>query len=177
MDQGPRNEENESLAMEEERRIQELLKQEESKHRKAAMEWERWILHSANVALLTSDNLVQDWYARMLPYPLIKYKYLQTKEQILKEVRVLLNEGNIADAETKRKIVESQPRWRREWLEKYPQYLVHLVRAPEQIRDDVSICPIPGIRSWVAHVVAIKDKPTWLNYPGLPPPTNRAMGR
>lgn len=46
------------------------------------------------------SKIVNDWYARILPYPLIKYKSLKIRESIEKELATNVNYGDIADAET-----------------------------------------------------------------------------
>ena len=79
-------------------------------------------------------------------------------------------EGNIQNAEERRLIVDSQPKWRKAWLQKHPTYLLHLVEAPKYIRDDLSYCPVPRVRSWKEHEIIQRRHPTWLNYPKLPGP-------
>ena len=64
---------------------------------------------------------------------------------------VPIYEGNITNEDETKLIVDSQPKWRKAWLKKHPQYLLHLVEAPKLIRDDLSFCPVPRIRTWREH--------------------------
>lgn len=124
------------------------------------------------LSMLTNPDLVKDWYSRMLPFPLLKYEQLKTKERIEKEFQGQIEQDDMADEEVRKKIRDFQPKWRDAWLVKHTEYFVHLVGAPKAIRKDLTMCPLPRMRTWEEHSVALKKNPTWLNYPRMPAPSD-----
>ena len=112
----------------------------------------------------------REWLQPTLPYPLLKYEAAAIAKKIQAADKVPVYEGNINKSDDAHLIVDSQPKWRKAWLERNSQYLVHLVEAPKAIRDDLSFCPVPRMRSWKQQEILKRSHPTWLNYPKLPAP-------
>ncbi|KAI5064180.1 hypothetical protein GOP47_0020850 [Adiantum capillus-veneris] len=134
------------------------------------MEWERRLLISIRLQGLDTKVLHEQWMQPSLPFPLMKFEVLKTKKRIEEEQYVALYEGDITKEEQSKKVVDSQPRWRKGWMNKYPAYLIYLVEAPKKIQEDATFCPVPRVKNWKEHGRIAEKNPNWLNYPRMPGP-------
>ena len=131
---------------------------------KEAIEWEKQMIQFVANQKKEPSKIRKEWLQPTLPYPLLKYEALAINKEIQKEGMVPIYEGNIANEDETKLIVDSQPKWRKAWLKKHPQYLLHLVEAPKPIRDDLSFCPVSRVRTWREHQIIQRSHPTWLNF-------------
>ncbi|KAI5081454.1 hypothetical protein GOP47_0004637 [Adiantum capillus-veneris] len=122
------------------------------------MEWEVRVLHLVNIQILQPAQLNEDWYARHLPLPLIRYECLCKKAAITKEMAEVPPPAS------------TEPKWRLAWLNNHPQYHIHMLQALFKLRDDVCFCPVAHVRTWQQHEELSKKQKNWLNYPSLPRP-------
>ena len=118
----------------------------------------------------TSTELRTQWVSPMLPLPVLKYETIQHRAMLETQDLVPLYRGNLFDAGDRDLIINSQPVWRKKWLQQNSQELIHLVNAPKELQSDYTFCPIHRIKTYEQHKVVLKVNPTWLNYPILSPP-------
>lgn len=141
------------------------------------MEWERRILHSGCLALLTPEDFKKPEFGPSLPYALLKLEVLQIKQRL--QINVPTNElGGYAQIPVKdyevAEIEANQPEWRKNWLQKDPMHKLYYITAPQEMRIDPTFCPIRRRRAWENFQSYTTDeRRTWLNYPVLLPPQRR----
>ena len=124
------------------------------------MEWEK-----SMIAFITSQRkepvkIRKEWLQPTLPFPLLKYEALAINKEIQKEGMVPIYTGSLQNDEERKLVVDSRPKWRKAWLQKHPQYLLHLVEAPKSVRNDLSFCPVPRVRTWKDHRLLQRSHPT-----------------
>lgn len=143
---------------------------------KECMAWEQKILRSASIAYLTPKVLVSDYHMPTLPYPLIKQEVLLMKKEFLPQCQPNDLGGyahvQIEDFEASA-IMDNQPKWRENWLNKRVKDRLYYVTAPQELCIDPTFCPR---RTWENFErMTSRQRTAWLNYPVLPSPKqNRA---
>ena len=121
--------------------LQKQMEQAINESTKEAMQWEQKIVEAMEKNKVDPARIRREWLQPTLPYPLLKYEAKEIAKKIQAADKVPIYEGNINKKDDAQLIVQSQPKWRKAWLERNSQYLVHLVEAPKAIRDDLSFCP------------------------------------
>ena len=112
---------------------------------KDCMEWERRILHSTCITLLTPSAVRASYHLPTLPFPLLKLEVELLKQTLLPQC--LLNEMGgyqqvpIKDYEVM-DIERNQPRWRQTWFTRNPMHKLHYVNAPQDLNIDPTFYPI-----------------------------------
>lgn len=97
------------------------------------MQWEKRILHSSNLTMLTMDEARKEYHMHMLPYPLLKHEVNLMKQKYVPECPTQMNLGDyrgmaMEDWEVS-SIMLSQPNWRKRWLEMSPRDRIHYLVA------------------------------------------------
>ena len=156
------------------REWKERIAQSTSDVQKDCMEWERRILHSACITLLTPAALRASYHLPTLPYPLLKLEVKLLKQTLLPQCpinelggyqQVPIKDYEVIDIET------NQPRWRQTWFTRNPMHKLHYVNAPQDVRIDPTFCPIHRRRDWENYrQISTGARLNWLNYPCLPEP-------
>ena len=152
---------------------------ESKRNVKECMRWERRILHSSALTLLTPEAIYEHYRTPTLPYPLLKLECQLLKKKLLPNCE--MNElGGYADVPVSEHAVmdieRNQPRWRKTWLGRASVFKLHYVTAPQQLRIDPTFCPLRRRRDWETFDrLATGIRKTWLNYPLLqsPPPNKQ----
>ena len=138
------------------------------------MEWERRILHSACITLLTPSAVRASYHLPTLPYPLLKLEVELLKQTLLPQCplnemggyqQVPIKDYEVMDIE------KNHPKWRQMWFTKNPMHKLHYVNAPQDLRIDPTFFPIQRRRDWDTYRrISTGERLNWLNYPRLPMP-------
>ena len=153
--------------------LRELIDQSLDPILKECMEWERRILHSANLVFFECSDAYKSYNKPTLPYALIKHEQLKTKERLTPNCSQEEIGGYAPitlDQWRTRAVLENQPTWRITWFRKHPSAITTYARAPREFRIDPCYCPVRRRRNWADFERIKSTRPTWLNYPLLPAP-------
>lgn len=121
-------------ALDAKKELMDRLNRESKRNISDCMEWEKRILHSSALTLLTPKAIYEHYNTPTLPYPLLKLECLLLKKNLLSNcptnelggyAGVSIEEHTVMDIET------NQPRWRQTWLGHTPLFKLHYVTAPK----------------------------------------------